>query len=152
MMQTTNTNEQSIIQEEETPQPDLFANVVDTEPYEKSMKNACIWLYVIAGFQAVMGIIEYNTIDEASIGLMAAGIDGVLALLFLGLALYSKKNPVVAFTLALVLYVVIVGGLMFLDPASAFKGIIIKAFAIIALVKANKDARKYVEIMQSIGQ
>jgi hypothetical protein len=151
-MQTTNTTEPISTQEEPAPQTNLFADVADTEPYEKSMKNARIWLYVIAGFQAVMGIIEYNMIDEAALGMMASGIDFTLALAFLGLALYSKKDPVTAFTIGLVLYVVIIGAVMFLDPASAFKGIIIKAFSIIALVKANKDARKYVEIKKSFGE
>ena len=151
-MQTNNTTEPLLDQNDSTPQTDLFADVVDTEPYEKSMKNARIWLYVIAGFQAVMGIIEYNMIDEASLGMIACGIDFTLALAFLGLALFSKKDPVTAFTIGLVLYVLIIGAVMFLDPASAFKGIIIKAFAIIALVKANKDARKYVEVKRSFGQ
>src|SRR3712207_4667413 len=132
-MQTTNTTEPISTEEESAPQTDLFANVVDTEPYEKSMKNARIWLYVIAGFQAVMGIIEYNMIDEAALAMIACGIDFTLALAFLGFALYSKKDPVAAFTIALVLYVVIIGAVMFLDPASAFKGIVIKVLAIIAL-------------------
>jgi hypothetical protein len=149
-MQTT--NEQQTIQEEQAPQQDLFADIIDTEPYEKSMNNARIWLYVIAGFQAVMGIIEYNMTDDATIGMIACGIDFGVGLLFLVLALYSKKNPVTAFTTALVLYLLINVSVMFLDPSSAFKGIFLKALAVIALVKANKDARKYVEVKRSVGE
>ncbi|ANE51334.1 hypothetical protein [Flavisolibacter tropicus] len=146
------TQEQQLAQEEQMPQQDLFADIIDTAPYEKSMNNARIWLYVIAAFQAVMGIIEYNSIDEATVGMIACGIDVGVGLLFLGLALYSKKNPVTAFTIALALYVLIVGFAIYLDPESAFKGILLKALAVIALVKANKDARKYAAIKQSIGE
>ena len=108
-METTQASESSVQQEEVAPQQNLFADVVDTEPYEKSMKNARIWLYIIAALQAVMGIFEYNSTDDPTIGLIACGIDFAVAFLFLGLALYSKKNPVVAFTTALISYIVIAG-------------------------------------------
>lgn len=151
-MQPTNTTEQTVNQEEQSSQPDLFADIVDTEPYEKTMKSARVWLYVIAAFQAVMGIVEYNMADDATIGLIACIIDFSIAVLFLGLALYSKKNPVLAFTTALILYIALIVGFIALDPSNATKGIVIKVLAIIALVKANKDARKYVQIKQSLGE
>lgn len=81
-MQPTHTTEQAVSQEEQLPQQDLFADVVDTEAYEKTMKNARVWLYVIAGFQAVMGIIEYNMADDATVGLIACIIDFSIAILF----------------------------------------------------------------------
>jgi hypothetical protein len=149
-MQPTNTTEQPVSQEEQLPQQDLFADVVDTEPYEKTMKNARVWLYVIAGFQAAMGIFEYNTAEDATIGMIACIIDVSIAILFTGLALYSKKNPVTAFTTALILYIVLIAGFIALDPSNATKGVVVKVLAIMALVKANNDARKYVALKQSI--
>jgi len=115
------------------------------------MKNARVWLYIIAAFQAAMGIFEYNTTDDATIGMIACIIDFSIAVLFTGLALYSKKNPVTAFTTALILYIMLIAGFIALDPSNATKGVIVKVLAIIALVKANKDARKYVAIKQSLG-
>jgi predicted branched-subunit amino acid permease len=151
-METTNAPEQPLHAEELPPQQDLFADIADTEPYEKSMNNARIWLYVIAGLQAVMGVIEYSASDDATVGVIACGIDVSIGLLFLGLALYSKKNPVTAFTAALILYLVIVAVAIIIEPSSAIKGIWLKVLAVIALVKANKDARKYAAIKQSLGE
>lgn len=149
-MQTT--QEQQVAQEEQLPQQDLFADIVDIEPYEKTMKNARVWIYVIAASQAVMGIVEYNMAEDTTIGLIACGIDFSVAVLFLCLGLYSKKNPVAAFTTALVSYVALIVAFIALDPSNATKGIVVKVLAIMALIKANKDARKYVAIKQSIGE
>lgn len=57
-----------------------------------------------------------------------------------------------AFTTALILYIALIAGFIALDPANATKGVVIKVLAIIALVKANKDARKYVAVKQSLGE
>lgn len=40
---------------------------------------------------------------------------------------------------------------MFLDPTNIYKGIVIKVPVTIALVKANKDARKYEEARRTMG-
>src|SRR3982751_2716476 len=85
-------------------QPGLFNDVFQLEPYEKSMKNARVWLYVIAAIQFVVGIYEYSTVPDKTVGAVAFGIDAGVAIVFLVLALWSKKNPTVAFTLALVFY------------------------------------------------
>src|SRR5690242_16705263 len=82
----------------------IFTDVYDLAPYEKTMKNARIWLYVIAGIQFIMGIYEYNTTADPTVAAVAFGIDAFIALTFLGLALWSRKKPVIAFTIALVFY------------------------------------------------
>ena len=41
----------------------IFSDFVDTRQYEKSLKNARIWLYVIAVIQAGIGVFEYTTTD-----------------------------------------------------------------------------------------
>ena len=130
----------------------IFNELIDTAPYEKSMKNARIWLYVIAGFQFLMGIVEYAREEEPIVGWMAFGIDAFIAFLFLGLALWSRTKPVAAFTSALILYVLFVAAFCILDPTNLFKGIIFKILAVVALVKANKDARTYEAFKTSIGE
>jgi predicted MFS family arabinose efflux permease len=137
-----------------TKEESIFSGVYDLAPYEKTMKNARIWLYVIAGAQLLMGIYEYNTIDDKTVGAIASGIDAFIALTFLGLSLWSKKKPVIAFTIALVFYIVIVLGLALLsgDFMTLAKGIIFKILVVVALVKANRDARQYEAIKQSLGE
>jgi hypothetical protein len=152
METTTHSTEQLSDKDTAPSQSDLFADIIDTGEYEKSMKNARVWLYVIAAFQTIMAVVEYNTTDNATVGIVAASIDVFIAMLFAGLAFLSNKNPVAAFTMALVFYVLIVAALIALDPSNAFRGVIFKILIIIALVKANRDARKYVALKQSIGQ
>jgi hypothetical protein len=124
-------------------QESLFKDIYDLEPYEKSMKNARIWLYVISGFQFAVGIYEYNIVPDPTLAWIAFGIDAALALVFLGLALWSRKKPVPAFTLALSIYVIVQVGMMILDTSTIAKGLLIKILVVIALVKAHRDARKY---------
>lgn len=130
----------------------LFNDVFDLAPYEKSMRNARIWLYVIAGIQFLVGIFEYSTVPDKTVGAIAFGIDAGVALVFLVLALWSKKAPTVAFTIALVFYAVVVLAAMFLDASNIYRGIILKILVVIALVKANRDARKYEEAKRALGE
>jgi hypothetical protein len=144
--------EQEIEQSTSNSEESIFNNLVDLEPYEKTLKNARIWLYVIAGLQFVMGIYEYFSVDDKTVASIAFAIDALIALTFLGLALWSRKKPTIAFLIALILYLVFIISLMVIDPTSAFKGIIVKIFVIIALIKANRDAKKYEAVRTSIGQ
>ena len=139
------------IKEEEQQPETIFSEIYDLEPYERTLKNARIWLYVIAGLQFIMGIIEYNREDDPVIGWTAFGIDAFIAVGFLVLALWSRKKPVPAFTIALVSYIVLHVGFSILDPSNLVRGIIIKILVIVALVKANRDARKYEEMKTLMG-
>lgn len=140
--------------ETEVKEESIFSDVYDLSPYEKTMRNARIWLYVIAGAQFILGIIEYNSVDDKTIAQIAFGIDAFLALVFLGLSLWSKKKPVVAFTIALIFYIVVVLGLALLsgDFTTLIKGIIFKILVVVALIKANRDARAYEAIKESLGE
>ena len=138
--------------QEKGPQATIFQDAFDAEPYKKSLKNARIWLYVIAGMQFLMGIYEYATTGDKTVAAIAFGIDSFIALIFLALALWSRKKPVPAFTTALTFYLLTVTGFMMLDSSNIFRGILVKIFVVIALIKANRDARKYEAIKASVGE
>ncbi|HEX2606456.1 MAG TPA: hypothetical protein VHK91_03715 [Flavisolibacter sp.] len=147
-MDTTSTN----LSTEASGEPEsIFQETYDLEPYQKNMKNARIWLYVIAGLQFAMGIFEYVNTPDPTIAAWAFGIDAFVAATFAGLAFWSRHKPVTAFTIALSFYILVVVGLMLLDSTNIFRGVIIKILATIALVKAVRDARKYEAIKASIG-
>jgi hypothetical protein len=137
---------------QQSEEPNLFNDAFDMEPYRKNMKNAQIWLYVVAGIQLIMGIIEYSRAEDTTVGWIAFAIDAFISLTFLALALWSKKAPVTAFTLALVLYLAFNIGFMILDTTNIGRGIIIKVLVVVALVKATRDAKKYVAIKDSLGE
>ena len=128
------------------PQETIFNDVLDTAPYEKSLKNARIWLYVVAAFQAGMGIFEFATIDDKTLAWIALIIDVVIGGVFLGLALWSRTKPYLSFVIALGLYVVFNVAFMALDSSNMLRGLLVKILVVIALVKAVRDAKKYEEI------
>jgi hypothetical protein len=129
----------------EPQQESILEDVIDTSAYEKTLRTGRIWLYVVAGLQLLMGIYEYSITDEKYVAIIAFGIQAFIAVMFLALALWSKKKPVPAFTTALIAYLFFAIGFMFLDPSNIYRGILVKIFLVIALVKANRDARRYQE-------
>ena len=149
MNHTSTTAEEK--EQEVIPTENIFSEMVDYTPLEKSMKNARIWLYVIAGMQLLIGIYEYATEIDPMVKWLALGIDAGIGAIFFILALWSRKKPILAFTIALALYLVMNIGFMIMDPSNIYKGIIIKAIIVVALVKANKNARKYEAIKNSLG-
>ena len=120
----------------------IFNDLITTDEHEKKFKTARIWLYVLAGFQFVIGIIEYVR-EEGMVAWFAAGVDWFIALCFLLLAVWSKKKPATAFLTSLIFYGCIIVALALLDPTSILKGIIFKILIIIALYKAYTMAKEY---------
>jgi hypothetical protein len=133
-------------QQTATEEKSIFNEVLDTSQYQKSMKNARIWLYVIAAFQFIMGIIEYSREADKTVGLIAFAVDAFLGIVFIGLALWSKRKPYLAFTTALVTYIAIIILVAILEPANIVRGILFKILITIALVRAIKDAKKYEQV------
>ena len=145
-IQPTPSNERTI-----EPQESILSNMVDVAPFERALKNARIWLYIVAGIQMVTGFYEYYTIENKITAAVALGIDSFIALTFFLLAQWSKKSPETAFLLALIVYILFVIGLVALDAANIYRGIIIKIVVVIALVKAYNSARLYQQIKTSLG-
>lgn len=125
----------------ETPQASLFDNMMDMSAYQKPIKTGRIWLFVLAALQVGLGVYEYATTEDSSIATMAGLIDAGIGGLFLLFAFLSYKKPFASFVAALVTYVVIQVGMMFLDPMNIVRGIILKIIIIVALVRAISNAR-----------
>ena len=132
-------------------QDSILLDVTDMSGYDKNLKRGRIWLYVISGLQVMLGVFEYVKYDNESDAFrwITFGIDATIGLIFLACALWSFKKPVAAFLTALILYIVITGSLMIIDPTNIISGIIIKILIVIALVRAYKDAR-YIEDMKQV--
>lgn len=130
-------------------QESIFNDWGDTKPYEKSLKTARIWLYIIAALQVGIGIYEYNTVDE-SIALFALLIDAGIGVVFLALALWSYKKPAASFLTAIIAYALMYIILGLLEPQNLYKGVLLKIFIVIALVKAYKDAREVEKMRASM--
>lgn len=128
-------------------------DMTDMTGYDKNLRNARIWLYVIAGLQGAMGIYEYFAYADFGEELRwaALGIDIGIGIVFLVLAIWSRKKPAPAFLSALIFYIAISVTFMILDSTNIYKGIILKVLIVIALVKGYKDAKEYDDLKKSIG-
>jgi hypothetical protein len=134
-------------------QDHILLDPADMSGYDKNLKKGRTWLYVISAMQVIMGVYEYMKYDtESQVFRWATfGIDAAIGLIFLACALWSFKKPLAAFLTALILYIVVCGGMMILNPANITSGIIIKIFVVIALVRAYKDARHIEEMKQLLA-
>ncbi|HEY0042868.1 MAG TPA: hypothetical protein VGB71_19475 [Flavisolibacter sp.] len=135
----------------EPSQETIFADIVDTKPYEKSLRNARIYLYIVAALQVGVGIYQYANSDP-EYALLIGGIPIGLGILFLVFAFWSYKKPVAAFMTALITFVVVHVLTMIDDPSAIFRGIILKVLVVVALIKAYKDAVEYEKLRESIGE
>ncbi len=123
-------------------QESIFSDIVNTKPYEKGLRNARIYLYIIAVIQFGVGIYQYTTVSDQETALIIGGIPAAIGILFLGFAIWSYKKPAAAFMTALITFVVSHIATMILDDTAIYKGIILKILVIVALVKGFKDARQ----------
>ena len=147
----TQKDENNIPAATDTSQETIFSDIVDTTPYEKNLKKARIYLYIIAALQIGVGIYQYSTADDPELALILGGIPAAIGVLFLGFAIWSYKQPVIAFMTALITFVVVHLATMILDPTAIYKGIILKILVIVALVKGFKDAREVQKLRESVG-
>ena len=129
----------------------MFSDIVDIKPYEKNLKNARIWLYVIAAIQVVFGIVQYAITDDKEIGLIVAIVEAGIGVLFFLFALWSYKKPATAFMTALVTFVVIHVASAIIEPSQIYKGIILKVLVIVALVKGFNNAREVEKLKEATG-
>lgn len=149
------TNELNNQEGELSEQPTIFSDIsVDNSAYEKNIRNARVWLYIIGGLQLLTGVYEYSKYPDYSdsIRWMIFGLDVFIGLVFLGLVILSYKKPVVAFTVSLVFYIVVNIWVLYSSGISALSfQLIIKVLVIIALIKAIKDAREFAALKKGLG-
>jgi len=102
-------------------------NVSDVE---KKIKNARNALYVMAGFTFIYGVGSFFQEDIAT-----AVVNGVLCLIYMVLAMWTKQKPLMAILLGLLLYLTTIIINAVVDPMTLAKGILFKIIVIAYLGK-----------------
>ena len=134
----------------ETPtQESIFTDLVDDSQYDRNLRNARIWLYIIAGLQLAVGCYEYYDTPDPQLAWIVFGIYAFIGAIFLVLSLWSKKKPVTVFLSALIFYIAVILARGYFEPASIIKGVIFKIFFVIALIKAYRDAKESHDIKKA---
>jgi UDP-N-acetylmuramyl pentapeptide phosphotransferase/UDP-N-acetylglucosamine-1-phosphate transferase len=119
--------------------------------YDKHIRNARNMLFIVAGVQLVAGFFSVKDQEEPGKTISIAIVVGV-ALIFAGLAFWTKKKPFAALLTALILY----GSLLILDaifePSSIIKGIILKVAIIVSLISGIRNAKEAEDLKKAFGK
>ena len=112
-----------------------------------SASTALMWVAIL---QTIGSIVMYTqlkeVLDHPEVGgeaKLIMAIVGVLAVCFWGLWWWSRTNPFVAGIVGLVLYATLHIAAAIVEPASLFRGVIIKVIIIVVLVKAVMAGAEY---------
>lgn len=134
------------------PSKDLLDEVYDEsmEGYDKPVRKARNILYIIGALQLV-ALFTLGDLYGAELYL-TAGVYIFFALVFAGLAFWTKWKPYTAILTGLIIY----GGLILLsaivEPETIIKGIILKIIAFSLLISGLKNAKEvqsWMEIRKS---
>ena len=97
-------------------------------------------MYVLAVLSLIIGAVYYGVTSEVKNSMAVLITYLVLAALYVGLAVWSKKQPLPAMISGLALYIIVQLLGMIDDPTSIVKGIIFKIVITVYLVKAVRSA------------
>jgi asparagine N-glycosylation enzyme membrane subunit Stt3 len=131
----------------------IFLDVADMSGYDKNLKTARIYLYIVAAIQIIVGIYQYVTLKEydEQIALLSGAIAAGLGVVFIILAIWSYKMPSAAFLTALIIFIGAHVYTAIEDPSQIYRGIILKVLVIVALIKGFKDAKEYEQMKRTLG-
>lgn len=101
-------------------------------------------LFILSGVIALFGFVGYSSHGDV----IALGVDLILAIIYLTLAFWSEKNPMMALLLALLLYITTVSIIAIIEPATLIQGIIWKILIISYLGKGMYSASQVKQIDQ----
>jgi len=121
---------------------------IDLHSSNKQLKKAGNMLYYIAAIFVISSLIIYAINPDSPGGVSALVINLVLAMIFVVLAGYSQKRPMLCIITGLVLFSVIMIGNAIVEPVSLVKGAIFKVFAFVLLINGLKSAREVERIRE----
>ena len=143
MEQPTNQTEQ---------QESLFSESdYSMDGYDKPIRNARIMLFIIAAMQLLPIFLMGNATQyEKTITIV---VSVAVALMFAGLALYTKKKPFVALLLATILFVgLIILNAILMGISTIASGIVVKIIVIVLLIMGMRNATEAEDLKKAFGK
>ncbi len=92
---------------------------IDAKDKIKSARNT---LFILAGIVAIFGLLAYSTHQD----ILILGINFLLSLIYLTLAFWSEKKPMMALLIGLLLYITTIAITAIFEPTTLIKGVIWK--------------------------
>jgi UDP-N-acetylmuramyl pentapeptide phosphotransferase/UDP-N-acetylglucosamine-1-phosphate transferase len=120
------------------------------EGYDKHIRRARNMLFFVAVVQLI-GLFTITDQEETA-RYITMGFIILIALIFAGLALWTKKKPYAALLTALILY----GSLLILDgvfePSNLYKGLVLKIGIIVSLISGLRNAKEAEDLKKAFGK
>ncbi|MEJ2003611.1 MAG: zinc ribbon domain-containing protein [Cyclobacteriaceae bacterium] len=113
---------------------------------EKKVSHGKTALLVLAGLMVLYGLIMFVTSDDVPTLISAL----ILSVIYVGLAIWSVKNPFGAMLTGLIVYITLWAVDILIDPSFIYRGILIKIIIISVFIKGLKSAREARALMQQI--
>jgi hypothetical protein len=123
-------------------EPSVFDELdIQSRDHQKYIRQARLTIFVVAGIQLFFGMISGFEFG-GNTGWFVFGITAFIALIFFALGIWTRKKPFTAILIALIIYSVLLVTDLIMQPSTIIKGILIKVFVIIFLVRGLKKARE----------
>jgi len=121
------------------------------EGYDKNIRQARNILFFLAALQMLLAIYLLYT-SQGNAGWVSFAITTIVAVIFFLLGFWTKVKPYTAIISGLVTYILLWIGDSIFDPTYIYKGILVKIFIIIYLIKGLKDAKEAQAIKTMLGK
>lgn len=121
------------------------------EGYDKHIRNARIMLFIIAALQLIpiFTVGNYST----DVQFFVTGVCILTAVIFGGLAFWTRYKPLVALVVALIVYVgIIILNIVLGGAATIIEGLILKIITILLLILGIKNAKEAEDMKKMYGK
>lgn len=121
---------------------------------QKKLKRVSVMLYILAGINILYGLYFFGA--GAALYGDDAGIIGattiIMGLIFIGCALWVKKNPVAGTVTAFSIYALVQVASALVEPTTLFQGIILKIIIVVIFVRGIRSAFDYREYLRKLDE
>lgn len=121
------------------------------EGYDKHIRNARITLFIIAALQLVPVFVMGNLNSDARA--FVIGVSVLTAVVFAGLAYWTRFKPFTALLIALIVYIgiilvnVVLGGI-----GTILQGLVLKVIIVMLLILGLKNAKEAEDMKKMYGK
>jgi prepilin signal peptidase PulO-like enzyme (type II secretory pathway) len=142
---------------EQMPETDTQATIFDEDEflnrgYDKHIRQARNTIFVVAAIQFIFALVSMFATEDVTAKWLTFGIATFIALIFVALALWTKKKPYTAILLALIIYCLLILIYAVSEPLSILKGIILRVIIIMYLARGLKNAKEAQEMQKALGK
>lgn len=121
------------------------------EGYDKNIRQARNILFFLAALQMLLAMYLLYT-SQGNAGWISFAITTIVAVTFLLLGFWTKTKPYTAIISGLIIYILLWIGDAIFDPTYIYRGILVKIFIILYLIKGLKDAKEAQAMKTMLGK